>query len=91
MTLQDIRKSIDKKIEQNEKLIRYTYFELRVKENRSNEDTKLFIQYAKVILENLGYFVYKPGQYYNYNDENKFVEENELLVAIKNKRIGSKK
>lgn len=86
MTLQDIRKSIDRKIEQNEELIRYTYFELRVKENRSNEDTKLFIQYAKVILENLGYSVYKTGQYYNYNNENKFLEENELLIAIKDKR-----
>lgn len=86
MTLQDIRKSIDRKIEQNEELIRYTYFELRVKENRSNEDTKFFIQYAKVILENLGYSVYKTGQYYNYNNENKFLEENELLIAIKNKR-----
>lgn len=86
MTLQDIRKNIDKKIEQNEAIIIYSYFELRVKEDKSIEDTNLFIQYAKMILENLDYTVYKTGQYYTYKGENKFVEQNELLVAIKKQR-----
>ncbi|MBQ6991474.1 MAG: hypothetical protein IJN50_00925 [Clostridia bacterium] len=83
MTLQDIRKSIDKKIEQNEKIIKYTYYELRVKEDKSIEDTELFIKYAKMILENLNYSVYTTGQFYSYQGENKYIDINELLVAIK--------
>jgi len=86
MTLQDIRKSIDKKIELNEEIIKYTYFELRVKEDRNIEDTEIFIKYAKMILENLNYSVYTTGQFYCYQGENKYIDINELLVAIKNKK-----
>lgn len=74
MTLQDIDEIINKKIEENDQEIVFTFFELRIKENLNKEETKL---------ENLNYLVYKTGQSYIYNGEEKVVEGNQLLVALK--------
>ena len=85
MTLEDIRKSTDKKISENEKFIKYTFFELRVKENLSEEEMYYFISLANTRLKNLGYSTYRTGQKYFYNYKEQYVKENELLIAIKTK------
>lgn len=83
MTLQDIDEIINKKIEENDQEIVFTFFELRIKENLNKEETSNFLVLAKTKLENLNYLVYKTGQSYIYNGEEKVVEKNQLLVALK--------
>ena len=83
MTLQDIDEIINKKIEENDQEIVFTFFELRIKENLNKEETSNFLVLAKTKLENLNYLVYKTGQSYINNGEEKVVEENQLLVALK--------
>lgn len=83
MTLYDIDEIINKKIEENDQEIVFTFFELRIKENLNKEETSNFLVLTKTRLENLNYRVYKTGQSYIYNEEEKVVEENQLLVALK--------
>ena len=83
MTMQFVTEYIDKKVEENDKFIRYTFYELRVKNNLSEEDIEEFLDINKDYFENKGYKVYFTGDAYNYNNEEKKVEQNELLIAIK--------
>ena len=85
MTLEDIRNSTDKKIIENENFIKYTFYELRVKEDLSEEEMYSFISLAGTRLKNLGYAIYRTGQKYFYNYKENIVKENELIVAIKQK------
>lgn len=85
MTLEDIRESTDKKINENEKFIKYTFYELRVKENLSEEEMYYFVSLASTRLKNLGYSIYRTGQKYFYDYKEEYVKENELLIAIKPK------
>lgn len=84
VTLQDIGNAIDKKIMEDENEIIFSFYELRIRENLNKEETSNFLVLAKTRLENLNYSVYKTGQSYIYNGEERIVEENKLLVAIKN-------
>jgi len=83
MTLLEIDKIINEKIEENEEEIVFSFFELRIKANLNKEETSNFLVLAKTKLENLNYLVYKTGQSYINNGEEKVVEENQLLVALK--------
>lgn len=85
MTLEDIRESTDKKINENDKFIKYTFYELRVRENLSEEEMYYFISLASNRLKNLGYSIYRTGQKYFYDYREEYVKENELLIAIKPK------
>lgn len=44
---------------ENENFIRFTFYELRVKNNLSEEDTDEFLRLAMTYLENKNYEVYK--------------------------------
>lgn len=83
MTLEELDKDINKKIMDNEDCIRYTYFELKVKQNLSEEEINEVLRLVRNKLENLGYNVYFTGAKYDYNGEKRTVESNELLVAVK--------
>lgn len=83
MTLLEIDKIINEKIEENEEEIVFSFFELRIKANLNKEETSNFLVLAKTKLENSNYLVYKTGQSYINNGEEKVVEENQLLVALK--------
>jgi ABC-type oligopeptide transport system substrate-binding subunit len=74
---------IDYKIAQNDKLIIFTFFELRLKSDLSEEETEEFLELAKNKLTNTGYRVYYTGQSYVYDSDVKKVQDNELMVAIK--------
>lgn len=83
MNLNYITNYIDDKINKNSEYIDISFFELRIKEKLSKDETNQFLDYAKIRLENLGYKVYFTGDNYTYNNAIKIVKDNELLVAIK--------
>ncbi len=83
MTLKFIDDYINEKISENDEFIKFSYFELRVKCNLSEEDIKMFLGLAKNKFQNMGYSVYFDGDEYTYNNEKKVVTENEYMVAIK--------
>ena len=83
MTLLEIDKDIHKKINENTRYVRYSYFELRVKYNLSDEDAKIFVKLARNKLENLGYKVYLQGERFVFENANRIVDTNEYLIAIK--------
>lgn len=83
MTMEYVSNYIDKKINENPKFIRFTFYELRVKENLSESDMLYLIALAAQRLSNNRYLVYKTGQQYTLGGQTKIVESNELLVAIK--------
>lgn len=82
MDLQQIDAYIENKIAEDEKYVIFTFYELRIKLNLSNDESNTFIKLASVKLENNNYKVYRSGQEYNYNGKKK-VEDNQLLIAIK--------
>lgn len=83
MTLLDIDKDIHKKINENVRYVRYSYFELRVKYNLSEDDAKIFVKLARNKLENLGYKVYLQGERFVFENADRIVDTNEYLIAIK--------
>ena len=87
MPLQDITDFIDKKIDQNPNLVVFTFYEVRIKLDLTEEETDEFLRLSRTRLENLNYQVYFTGAKYMFNNEEKIVEDNELLVAIKIKEI----
>lgn len=83
MTNNFITNYIDNKISQNTNFIRFTFYELRIKNNLSEEDTDKFLRLAMTYLENKGYEVYIGNSRYTYNNANQNVQPNELLIAFK--------
>ncbi len=83
MTNNFITNYIDNKISQNTNFIRFTFYELRVKNNLSDKDTDEFLRLAMTYLENKGYEVYIGNSRYTYNNANQNVQPNELLIAFK--------
>lgn len=83
MTKQFVIDYIDKKIEENENYIRYTFYELRVKNNLSEEDLEVFLKINKDYFENKGYNVYFTGAKFTYENADRTVQPNELMIAIK--------
>ena len=84
VTAIDVADYLDEKKKKNINFIRYTFYELRIKKNLSKEETIQFLNYSKIRLKNYGYKVFFTGQNYVYNNINRTVQDNELLVAIKN-------
>ena len=87
MTLEELDRDINNKISQNDEFVRYTYFELKVRQNFTEEEIDEVLRLARNKFENLGYKVYFTGAKYNYKGEEKVVESNEYLIAIKDKQI----
>ena len=51
------------------------------------EDIDRFLKCSKIILEDQGYQVYQLGEKYNFEGEQRKVEDNEFLVAIPNNTV----
>ncbi|MDO5556263.1 MAG: hypothetical protein Q4G09_06605 [Clostridia bacterium] len=83
MTMEFVSNYIDKKINANPNFIRFTFYELRIKENLTESDMLSFISLATQRLINNRYLVYRTSQQYKLNEEIKTVKSNELLIAIK--------
>lgn len=83
MTMQEITKYLNDKMELNEKQIIITFYEVRVKMNLSEEDTKHFLKLCATRLENLKYKIFYTGNKFMYDKEYKIVLPNQLMIAIK--------
>lgn len=83
MTLGELDEYINRKINENENIIIFTFYELRIKCNLSKQDTEKFLELAKNKLEQNNYKTYLPGEMYIFNNRNNTVKENQLLIAVK--------
>ena len=63
--------------------IRYTFYELRVKNNLSENDLDKFLEINKNYFENKGYNVYFTGARFTYKNANITVQPNEIMIAVK--------
>lgn len=83
MTLQLLDEYLENKLKQNNELVIYSFYEVRVKQNLKVEESLNYLHLVAIKLENLGYKVYRTGQSYTYKGKDYKVEENQLMVAIK--------
>lgn len=83
MNLQQIDLYLENKLKQNKNYIVFTYYELRIKLNLSSEETLNFLHLVGTKLQNNNYNIYQLDQEYIYEGQRKKVEQNQLLVAIK--------
>ena len=83
LNLQQIDMYLENKLKQNKKCIIFTFYELRVKLDLTSEETYNFLHLVSTKLENNNYKIYRTGQEYFYGEKKK-VEDNQLMVAIKN-------
>ena len=78
---------VNVKITNNNDIVKFSYFEIKIKMNMDEEDIDRFLKCSKIILEDQGYQVYQLGEKYNFEGEQRKVEDNEFLVAIPNNTV----
>lgn len=83
MSLEDITKIINEKINENNGKIVFSFYEINVKYNFTKEDKQKFLRLAETKLENLGYKCYFEKQQYRYMGELYNLQPNEVMVAIR--------
>ena len=83
MTIDELDKYINNKIDKEGKFLIFTYYEIRVKMNLTKEEAMVVIDLIKRKLTNNNYSVLFPGDIYYKNSQQVRVKENDLLVAIK--------
>lgn len=83
MDLEFIEQYINNKLLENEEYVRFTFYELRVKNNLTEEQTDKFLELAKNKFEHMGYNVYFTNARYEYKQARMTVQPNELMIAIK--------
>lgn len=89
MDLEFIEQYINNKLSENEDYVRITFYDLRVKNNLTQEETEIFIHLVKTKLQNMKYNVYTTDEKFEYKNANMTVQPNELLVAIKSSEEGN--
>lgn len=75
--------TLKEKLYKNADYIRYTFYELRVKYNLSEKDTDRFLDLIRTKLQNENYKVYFTGARFEYKDAKMKVQDNELMIAVK--------
>ena len=74
---------IETKENENEDYIRYSYYELKVKYNLTEEEIDEVLRVSRNYFENKGYKVYFTNAEFEYNNAKRKVETNEYMVAFK--------
>ena len=74
---------ISTKEEQNEQFVKYTFYELRVKYNLTEQETNEVLKISKDYFQNKGYKVYFTGETFEYQNAHRTVQDNELMIAIR--------
>lgn len=76
---------INKKISEaeDENYIRYSYYELKIKNNLNDEEISKFLAINKNYFENKGYNVYFTGANFTYKNMRMKVQDNEFMIAVK--------
>ena len=83
MTDQFIFDLIHKKELENPDFIRYTFYELKVKEDKNDDEVNKILRISRDYFENKGYKVYFTGARYEYKGALQNVQSNELMIAFK--------
>ena len=83
MSLDEITEFIDNKIEKDSSKVVIGFYELKVKQNLTDEQVLKTLYLISTRLMNLGYKVYKTDEKYRYNEKEYVVQSNQLLVGIK--------
>ena len=83
MTTEFVTNYIDKKLNENDNFIRYTFYEFRVKNNLSEEEVDEFLRINRDYFVNKGYKVYFTNDRFTYQNADRMVQPNELMIAIK--------
>ena len=78
---------IAKKEKENPEFIRYSYYELKIKSNLSDEEIDRFLKVNKDYFENHNYKVYFTGARYEYRGAFQNVQANELMIAFREKDV----
>lgn len=76
-------KYIKEKMDVNKNIVRYSFYELRVKMDMEDAEVERFLKCSSSILESLDYKVYFTGAKFVYENANRTVQDNELMIAIK--------
>lgn len=83
MELKFVNDYINKKLLSNHNYIVYTFYELRIENNLSEDEVDEFLELNKDYLESKGYNVYFTGAKFFYENEYRIVQPNELMIAIR--------
>lgn len=83
MTDKFIVSFIESKQKENPEFIRYSYYELKIKYNLTNEEIDQVLKVSRDYFENKNYKVYFTNARYEYNGASQNVQPNELLIAFK--------
>lgn len=83
MTVQFVEKYLEDKLKENEDYIVCTFYDLKVRHNLSDEDVDRFLEWSRNKLQNIGYKVFFTGAKFVYQNANRTVQDNELMIAIK--------
>lgn len=78
-----IELTLEEKIRKNPNFIRYSFYEVRVRYNLSEEETDRFLERLRIKLQNDEYKVYFTDTKFVYKNANMTVQPNELVIAIK--------
>ena len=78
-----VERYVIEKIKENSKIIRCSFYELKVKLNLTDEQIDDFLKISKEILENMRYNVYFTGAKFKYENANRTVQDNEFMIAVK--------
>lgn len=66
--------------------IRYSYYELKVKNNLKDNEIDTFLRINRDYFENKGYKVYFTDAHYEYQNARRTVQANELMIAVKDEK-----
>ena len=74
---------IESKEKENENYIRYSYYELKVKNNLTEEEIDEVLKISRNYFENKGYKVYLTNAEFEYKNAKRKVEINEYMIAFR--------
>lgn len=74
---------IESKEKENENYIRYSYYELKVKDNLSEKEIDEVLRISRYYFENKNYKVYFTNAEFEYQNARRKVESNEYMIAFK--------
>ena len=68
---------------ENTRYIRYSYYELKVKDNLTEKEIDYVLKSSRDYFENKGYKVYFTNAEFEYQNSKRKVEINEYMIAFK--------
>ena len=68
---------------ENTRYIRYSYYELKVKDNLTEKEIDYVLKSSRDYFENKGYKVYFTNAEFEYQNAKRKVEINEYMIAFK--------